>query len=52
MKIRYQTSDIRNKLIMDKGFEQIVSWRKARELNKEIYLITDEKAFSKDFGTT
>ncbi len=35
---------------MDKGFEQIVSWRKARELSKEIYQITDEKVFSKDFA--
>ncbi len=35
---------------MNKGFEQIVSWRKARELNKEIYQITDEKVFSKDFA--
>ena len=35
---------------MDKGFEQIVSWKKARRLNKEIYRITSYKGFSKDFG--
>ena len=35
---------------MEKGFEQIVSWQKARKLNKEIYRITAYAGFSKDFG--
>ncbi len=34
----------------DKGFEQIISWRKARELNKEIYRLTKDSKFSKDFA--
>ena len=34
----------------DKGFEQIISWKKARELNKEIYRLTKEVDFSKDFA--
>ena len=32
-------------------FEEILSWQKARELNKAIYSITDKNtSFSKDFG--
>lgn len=34
----------------DKGFEQLVSWQKARELNKDIYTITYNSPFQKDFG--
>lgn len=33
-----------------KGFEQIVSWKKARKLNKEIYRITSGNNFAKDFA--
>ena len=33
-----------------KSFEGILAWQKARELNKEIYLITNEGLFFKDFG--
>ena len=33
-----------------KSFEEIFAWQKARELNREIYLITDKGPFSKDFG--
>lgn len=33
-----------------KGFERIVSWQKARYLNKEIYRLTKQVAFSKDFA--
>ncbi|MGB0789127.1 MAG: four helix bundle protein [Marinirhabdus sp.] len=33
------------------SFEEIKSWEKARELNKEIYRITNQNnSFSKDFG--
>lgn len=35
---------------MEKGFEQIISWQKARELNKEIYKITCENEFYRDFA--
>lgn len=35
---------------MEKGFEQIISWNKARELNKEIYRLTNVISFSKDFA--
>ena len=35
---------------MDKGFEQMVCWKKARELNKEIYFVTGKTRFSKDFA--
>ena len=35
---------------MSKGFEQIISWQKARELNKEIYAITQKTNFNKDYG--
>ncbi|WP_350289408.1 four helix bundle protein [uncultured Croceitalea sp.] len=34
----------------DKGFEQIISWKKARTLNKEIYRLTKGLEFSKDFA--
>ncbi len=34
-----------------KSFEEIISWQKARELNKDIYNITNKNnSFSKDFG--
>src|SRR5258708_34447766 len=33
-----------------KKFEEIECWRKARELTREIYEITNKPAFSKDFG--
>jgi four helix bundle protein len=32
------------------SFEDIQAWQKARELNKEIYKITNKASFSKDFG--
>ncbi|MDP2089697.1 MAG: four helix bundle protein [Flavobacteriaceae bacterium] len=33
------------------SFEEIIAWQKARELNAEIYSITNiNNAFSKDFG--
>ncbi|MGB5499696.1 MAG: four helix bundle protein [Maribacter sp.] len=35
---------------MEKGFEQIISWKKARELNREIYSLTQKSDFSKDFA--
>lgn len=35
---------------MEKGFEQIVSWQKARRLNKEIYKVTRDTSFAKDFA--
>lgn len=35
---------------MEKGFEQIISWKKARVLNQEIYKLTGQIAFSKDFA--
>jgi four helix bundle protein len=35
---------------VDKGFEQIISWQKARELNKVIYQLTTKNKFSKDFA--
>jgi len=31
-------------------FEDIKAWQKARELTKEIYLITSDNLFFKDFG--
>ena len=31
-------------------FEDLIAWQKARELTKQIYLITGEGSFSKDFG--
>ena len=34
-----------------RSFEEIISWQKARELNKDIYNITHHNdSFSKDFG--
>src|SRR5579872_376198 len=30
-------------------FEQLIAWQKARELTKEIYSLTDQGKFSKDF---
>ncbi len=35
---------------MEKGFEQIVSWKKARELNKKIYKITCDNRSPRDFA--
>jgi hypothetical protein len=31
-------------------FEDIVTWQKARELTKQIYVLTRKEPFSKDFG--
>lgn len=31
-------------------FEEIQAWQKARELNKEIYSVTQASSFSKDFS--
>jgi len=31
-------------------FEDLIAWQKARELNREIYLLTNTGAFAKDFG--
>ncbi len=31
-------------------FEELDSWKVARELTKEIYAITKKEKFSKDFG--
>jgi len=31
-------------------FEEIEAWRKARELTREIYQVTNQGAFAKDFG--
>jgi four helix bundle protein len=31
-------------------FEDLIAWQKARELNKQVYSITNEGAFAKDFG--
>lgn len=33
-----------------RSFEEIVAWQKARELNKQLYELTNEAKFSKDFG--
>ena len=33
-----------------KRFEDVESWKKARELNKAIYTLTSEGEFSKDWG--
>ncbi len=30
-------------------FEDLVAWQKARELTKEVYLVTEKGAFGKDF---
>jgi four helix bundle protein len=32
------------------SFEEIIAWQKARALNSELYLITDQGDFSKDYG--
>ena len=32
------------------NFEDIQAWQKARELNKEIYKVSNNGAFSKDYG--
>lgn len=32
------------------SFEEIIAWQKARELNTELYLITGQGNFSKDYG--
>jgi four helix bundle protein len=32
------------------SFEEIQAWQKARELNKEIYKISNKGSFNKDFG--
>lgn len=31
-------------------FEDVVAWQKARELNREIYRVSSQGAFGKDFG--
>ena len=33
-----------------KQFEEIESWQLARQLTKEIYLLSNQSAFAKDFG--
>lgn len=35
---------------MEKGFEQIISWQKARRLNTEIYRVTGNSSFGRDFA--
>jgi len=45
-----EKSEIRFQISVDKGFEQIISWQKARELNKVIYQLTTKNKFSKDFA--
>jgi len=35
---------------MIKKFEEIIAWKKGRELCKQIYAITKDQRFSKDFG--
>jgi len=35
-----------------KRFEDILAWQKVRELNKMIYIITQEKSFAKDLTKT
>jgi len=32
------------------SFEEIIVWQKAREINSELYLITGQGTFSKDYG--
>ncbi len=34
----------------ERGFEGLISWQKARVLNKEIYKVSQEPVFSKDFA--
>lgn len=31
-------------------FEDLIAWQKARELTREVYLVTKNGAFAKDFG--
>lgn len=31
-------------------FEDLIAWQKARELTKDIYLLTNKEPFSRDFG--
>jgi len=31
-------------------FEDLIAWQKARELTKEIYAVTSNGSFSKDYG--
>ena len=33
-----------------KSFEEIESWQKARELTREVYTVSNQGAFAKDFG--
>lgn len=33
-----------------KSFEEIGSWQKARELTQEVYTVSNQGAFAKDFG--
>ena len=33
-----------------KSFEEIESWQKARELTREVYTVSNQGAFTKDFG--
>ena len=33
-----------------KNFEEIISWQKARVLNQEVYLLTNNSGLSRDFG--
>ena len=33
-----------------RSFEDLIAWQKARELTKQIYLLTSKKPFSDDFG--
>jgi four helix bundle protein len=33
-----------------RSFEQLIAWQKARELTKNIYLLTAMERFSRDFG--
>jgi len=33
-----------------KSFEEIISWQKARVLCKEIYILSSNDKFAKDFG--
>ncbi|MGB8704850.1 MAG: four helix bundle protein [Gillisia sp.] len=32
------------------SFEEIVAWQKARDLNKQLYTLTGNHLFSKDYG--
>ncbi len=35
-----------------KSFEEIISWQKSREFNKNVYIITNNDAFKKDIDLT